>query len=430
MSPMRIAGLLALALFFPPFAHAADPPALTAYTISHDTIYPSAAAGSGLATTTSIDIAFSEPVKVSMKVISVGGAVVKSLYSSSSVTNPAPKTWDGRNTAGTLIDDGTYTVLISATSTATSVPMTDSSRTVTVASSDAPASPDGSSDASDTTTPSTSGGGPTEYLPIPVLHIVTAEDRTVSSGAESAFTAAVYDGKGNKRNDAVVAWSFGDGMRRAGASVFHTYYGPGEYLAVVRATTPDGGEALAEVVVTVKDANIKIASVSSRGIGLTNNGTRTLDLSFWRLSMGGQEFKIPEHTQLLAGRTTLFPSQVIELPVADSARLLYPSGEVAAVYPAAAVAPAGGGPASGGQPSVGTASYQKVSEVEPILSARTNAPVHDEAVSAPAAATELAAVGAALPTASSSRASSIFKSPWTLGLLGVIALAAGAFVLL
>jgi len=425
---MRIAGLLALTLFFPSFAHAADPPTLTAYTISHDTIYPSAAAGSGLATTTSIDIAFSEPVKVSLKIVSASGAIVKSLYSSSSVTNPAPKTWDGRNTADVRVDDGVYSILISATSTATGLPMTDSSRTVTVASSDDSTPPDGSSDASDTTTPSTSGGGPTEYLPIPMLRIITAEDRTVSSGAESAFTAAVYDGRGNKRNDAVVAWSFGDGMRRAGASVFHTYYGPGEYLAVVRATTPDGGETLAEVVVTVKDASVKIASVSSRGIGLTNNGTRTLDLSFWRLSMGGQEFKIPENTQILAGRTILFPSQIIELPAADSAFLLYPSGEVAAAYPAATAQTN-----AISQPFSEAVSYKKVSEVEPILSARTNAPAHDEAVEAPAAATELAAVGAALlpePPGNPSRVSGIFKSPWTLGLLGVIVLAGGAFILL
>ena len=294
-----------------------------------------------------------------------------------------------------------------------------------------PTPPVTSSDATTdtTTTVSSSSGGPAEYLPIPMLRIITGGARTVSSGADVAFTASVYDGKGNKRDDAVVTWSFGDGMRRTGASVFHKYYDPGEYVAVVHATTSDGGDALVETVITVKNAGIKIISVSSRGITLANNDSRTLDLSLWRLSMGGQEFKIPADTHLLAGRTVLFPSQVIELPVANSASLLYPSGEVAATYPAATTISQTN---TISQPSSGAVSYRQVSEVEPILSARTDVQIHDDAVSAPAATTELAAAGAAsLPQPPpTSRFGGIFKSPWTLGFLGVLALAGGAFIFL
>lgn len=294
---------------------------------------------------------------------------------------------------------------------------------------------DTSSDAASTTAEvavSTSGGGPTEYLPIPMLRIVIGGDRVVSSGADVPFTAVVYDGKGNKRDDALVIWSFGDGMRRTGASVFHAYYDPGEYIAVVRVSTPDGGNTLNEIIVTVKDASIKITSVTSRGIALTNNDSRTLDVSLWRLSMGGKEFKIPEDTQILAGRTILFPSQVIELPAASSASLLYPNGEVAATYPGAITATV---PSS--QPFIPQTSFNKmqtvespaVSIVEPITSAKTNIQEDEKAVLAPAAATELAAAGAALPP-DNSRASRIFKSPWTLGFLGIIALAGSAFIFL
>lgn len=428
---MRIAGLFALALFFLPiFVHAA-PPSLTTYTVSHDTIYPNATAESGLATTTSIDTAFSEQVKASIKIISAGGITIKSLYTSSSVTNPAPKIWNGTNTAGTSVEYGTYTILVSATSTVTSLTMTDSSKTVTVASSDDSTSSDDSSDTADATTDTTSsssGGGPTEYLPIPTLRIVTNGDRTVSSGADIPFTAVVYDGKSNKRGDAVVTWSFGDGMRRTGASVLHAYYNPGEYAVIVHVVTSDGGDALEEMVVTVKDASIKIASVSSRGITLANNDSRALDLSLWRLSMGGQEFKIPEDTQILAGRTVLFPSQVIKLPIADSASLLYPSGEIATTYPLVATVSE---KTTLQQPSSGIVSYKKVSEVEPIPGARANIQAYEEAVSAPVATTELAAAGATLPPPSlSSRITDIFKSPWTLGFLGVLALAGGAFIFL
>ncbi|MEK7114129.1 MAG: PKD domain-containing protein [Patescibacteria group bacterium] len=433
---MRIVSLFALVILFPAFAHAADPPTLTTYTVSHGTIYPGATAESGLATTTTIDIAFSEQVRASIKILSSSGIKVKQLYPSSGsssdpVTNPTPKIWNGTNTAGATVSNGTYTIFISATSTASNLTMSDSSKTVIVASSDSTPPADEPISESTTTTAPASGGGPTEYLPIPMLRIITGGNRTVSSGADTAFTAVVYDGKSNKRDDAVVTWSFGDGMRRTGASVFHTYYEPGEYLAVVHATTSDGGDARSEIIVTIKDASIKIASVSSRGITLANNDSRTLDLSAWRLSMSGQEFKIPADTQILAGRTVIFSSRVIQLPIADSAFLLYPSGEVAATYPA--VAAIQNQLASGRQPSSDAVSYKKVSEVEPILSASTNIQIHDDAVGAPAATTELAAAGAALltvPPTSPSRAAGIFKSPWTLGFLGVLALAGAAFIFL
>ncbi len=445
MVPMRIAGLLALALFFPVFAHAAVAPTLTTYTLSYETIYPSAGVGSGFATTTAVDVAFSEQVKTSIKIVSASGDLVKLLYSSSSVTNPTPKVWDGTNTAGTSAGNGTYTILISATSTATGLTMNNSSKTITIAS--VPAS---STDSLDTTSstasvqdaspPASSGASP-EYMPIPTLRIFAGGNRTVSSGADTAFTAVIYDGLGNRRDDAIVTWSFGDGMRRTGASVFHKFYAAGTYAIVIRATTSDAGEALQKIVVTAKDAGVRITNVSVRGITLTNTDSRTIDLSNWRLEEGGQEFKIPPDTEILAGQSILFASQVIQLPLAVSAVLKYPSGEVATTYLAAAapvvsnvILPAGGGPASGGQPSQSVISYKKVSEVEPIPSARTEAQIYEKAVNAPAATTELAAAGAALSSAPlepvASAASGIFKSPWTLGFLGMMILVGGAFIFL
>lgn len=421
---MRTVGLIALALLsFPAFAQAENPPALTTYTISPDTIYPVATSGSGLATTTTIDVAFSESVKVSIKIRSSSGAIIKSLYTSSSVTNPAPKIWDGTNTAGTPVDAGTYTVLIAATSTATSLTMTDSSKTVVVA---AASSDSGTSAAVDTQSTTSSGSGTPEYVPIPTLRITIDDAYVISSGADVAFKAVVYDGRGNKRDDAVVTWSFGDGSRKTGASVFHGYYEAGDYVAIVHAATSDGGNSQKEVLVTVKDARVRISAVSARGVALTNRDVRTLDLSLWRISSGGQEFRIPEDTRILAGRTILFSSRVTGLPTAETASLLYPSGEVAASYPETSVR----GTETSAQPPASVMSYKQVQKVEPITSTRTDVQSYEETGLAPTAATELAAVGAALPESSSSPAASVFKSPWTLGLLGVMVTAATAFILL
>lgn len=312
---------------------------------------------------------------------------------------------------------------------------------ITVGAAIEPAAPDVATSTSATTTvttatPVSGGSSPPEYIPIPILKIVTNGDRTVSSGAATAFTAVVYDGKGNKRDDALVTWSFGDGMRRVGASIFHQYYGPGEYLAVVHAMTGDGGDATREMVVTVKDAGIKIGSVSPRGVTLINSDSRTLDVSLWRIVMGGKEFKIPEDTQILAGRTILFPSQVIQLPIAGAASLLYPSGEVAATFPALL-------PASNGQLSVPQTSFNTVQTAAPqtqsgrgadqsvgsAISIAKNIPAYEE-INAPTAANGLAAVGAAPPTgaADQPKSGSLFKSPWFMGLIGVVLISGIAFI--
>lgn len=293
------------------------------------------------------------------------------------------------------------------------------------------ANPDGSATTTAVAASSGADGSPPQYAPIPALRVVISGSRVISSGADTVFTAVVYDSKGNKRTDAGVTWSFGDGMRKAGASVFHAYYNPGEYVAVARASTPDGGEALSEMTVTVEDATVKIVSLSSRGITLANSGSHTLDLSFWRLLAGGQEFKIPEDTKILPGGTVLFPSEVLGLPFSSAASLLYPNGKVAATYPAAIPA----APADVSvQLSTNDVGYEKVQAVEPEVGKSVSDRAHDiPAVSAPAAVNELAAAGAASPLASSSSpsyAARIFNSPWLLGLIGVILLAGSAFIFL
>ncbi|MFZ2500786.1 MAG: PKD domain-containing protein [Minisyncoccia bacterium] len=434
---MRTAGLLALVLFLPSFVHAAVPPSLDVYTVSDSTIYPSAAAGSGLATTTTVDIAFSEQVKTSIKILSSDGAMIKSLYSSSGVTNPAPKVWDGKNSSGALVGNGVYTIFISATSTAVGgLAMIDSSKTITVASSgdsSSTATSDTSSAVPDTVTTTTfsGGGGSAEYLPIPTLRIVANGNRTLSANAETAFTAVVYDSRGNKRDDAIVMWSFGDGEQKTGTNVYHTYYDPGDYAAVVHATTADGGDLRVEIVITVRDTSVKIASLSSRGIALVNDDIRTLDLSLWRLSMGGQEFKIPADTKILAGRTVFLSSRVTGLPLANSASLLYPSGEVAYAYPVGALTMSQGivPIVSATQPIAPIVSYKKVQRVESINSTQ-NISLHEEEVIAPATSTELAAAGALSAGVASAPVAKLLSSSWTYGLFGIIVTAAGAFILL
>jgi competence protein ComEA len=86
-----------------------------------------------------------------------------------------------------------------------------------------------------------------------------------------------------------------------------------------------------------------------------------------------------------------------------------------------------GGSASVSQPIRATQSYNSVKEVDPINSPESTS--HEEASIAPAEVTQTTAVGAALaaPIDTPNRAAGLLSS-WTLGLLGIILIAGGAFI--
>lgn len=242
------------------------------------------------------------------------------------------------------------------------------------------------------------------------------------------FSAIVKTKSGATDSAARVLWSFGDGSSGEGSSVIKTYHYAGTYLVVATASD-DTASARGEVTIVVKPSAARIALVSNEGITLSNDSDERLDLSSWRLTSSKGIFRIPVGTELLPHASVLFPFSVTGLPIAFDAALTYSSGVMAAEYaPPVAPTTTASPPA---QPAVATISYTQVQEVEQISSAKGNATSHEKGINAPAATTELAAAGAApAPSAPASPASGIFKSPWTLGLFGVMLTAAGAFILL
>lgn len=419
---MRIAGLLALAILFPAFVYASAL-SLTTYTLSSDVVYP------GMSTT--IDVAFSEKVIASIKIVSSGGTEIP-FYSSSGVTNPNPKVWDGTN-AGMPVSAGVYTILIAATSfNDPSLTLTDSSKTITVVSSGTP--PDIASSTIESVTP-TSGAASTYIPPPSAISVEAGPNVTAHLEVPLTLTASAKTKNGAIDPSAIIHWSFGDGSSAEGTVVEKVYRYIGTYLVVI--TAKDGLVfAQDDMVVTVKPAMARIAAITGEGITLANDTNERLDLSGWRLIADTGSFRLPEGTMLLPNANVLFPYSVINLPVSFDVALAYPDGVIATRYvPTAPV------PTVPVQLSASAESYESVQavrldevparQVEPIISMKQNIQAHDEAVGAPAAEKDLAAAGAALPDSPAKPAASgIFHSPWTLGFLGVMALAGGAFILL
>lgn len=278
------------------------------------------------------------------------------------------------------------------------------------------------------------------YVPPPsaISIEVTGSDRAILE-VPMRLTARVTTKGGGVDSLALVRWSFGDGSSGEGAVVEKTYHYAGTYLVVATATDGDA-HAQADITVTVKPAIVHIASISVEGITLANDSSDRLDLSGWRILASGGAFRIPEGMIILPGASIMLPTTVTNLPIGLDATLLFPNGLVASQY------------APTVQLAVADESYKQVGGVansprqsdeasaeatSPIISTKVNIPVHAEAVLAPTEAVKTDSVGAPSPTASAQTAavanapaSGIFHSTWTLGLLGVIILAGGAFILL
>lgn len=303
----------------------------------------------------------------------------------------------------------------------------------------------GASNASNTVSTSTTsstvssslGGDMETYTPPPSALTIDAGPYTQDAvmNVPLLFSARVTTKSGTIDSSARIEWGFGDGSSAAASAVKKTYYYAGTYLVVVTATD-SSATARNEITVTVRPAQVHILEIPNAGIMITNDATERLDLSNWAISTDVGSYRIPSGTIILQKANTILPSIVTHLATAPEVTLAYPDGSIAARY-----VPQESPVKTVTQPRASSASSNEVqkveppavSKVEPITSIRTNVQSHEEAASAPAAATGLAAAGAALPATppkTSSLVGNLLKSPWTLGFIGTVILAGGAFILL
>ena len=281
--------------------------------------------------------------------------------------------------------------------------------------------------ASSTPPTATASGSASTYVPPPAtLFVEIRGDGTAGLGIPLRLSARVTTKSGTADTAAQVSWSFGDGSSGTGTAVEKIYRFVGTYLVTV--TANDGStQARGELAITVKPAKVRLLPVTGDGITIVNDSSDRLDLSGWRLLSEIGSFRIPEGTVILPESSVLFPFTITNLPFAFEVTLLYPDGILAARS-----APLAPPVETSVQPSGPVTGFNGEQKVEPALSTNVSGTAHEQtAVSVPAAATELAAAGAALPTEETvSRVPGFLRSPWTLSFLGLMTLAGGAFILL
>ncbi len=288
------------------------------------------------------------------------------------------------------------------------------------------------------TTTNTGGGGGTTYVPPPSALIVNAgPDVTALLEVPLRFSAQVKTKSGTAYPSARVFWSFGDGSSMEGTAVEKTYRYAGTYVVTAMAT--DGSVTDSDdLVVRVVSAQVHIIVIAGLGITIANDSNKRLDLSDWRISVDFSSFRIPPGTMILPESSVLFPYEITRLPMMRDVVLSYPNGVIAARY---LPAPTRSLPAQAGemQPIVVNDGSSLVQTVEPAVSRTINTPAREmSTLAAPSATRQVAALGAALPDfvgqlpaePTKSSTPSLLRSPWTLGLIGVMLLAGAAFIFL
>ena len=154
--------------------------------------------------------------------------------------------------------------------------------------------------------------------------------RVVSTGAPITFTGRVFGLKKEPIENARMGWSFGDGGYSEGVSAVHTYYYPGDYIAVLDAAS---GYYSASDRVTVHVATpllaLRIGGDSARSfVAIENRGGDEIDLSLWQIESASKVFIIPQNTILGARKTLTLASEVTGLatPAESVATLHFPNG--------------------------------------------------------------------------------------------------------
>lgn len=299
--------------------------------------------------------------------------------------------------------------------------------------------PVASTTASTTAATSSSSGSSSPYLPPPSdISIAVFSDEGALTNVPVHFWTTVRTKGGALDAQARIRWSFGDGSSAEGSEIEKTYRHEGTY--VITATVTDGSaRATDELVAVVTSAHVRIPEVTTEGVVIENDAAGELDLSGWRLIASTGIFKIPEGMRVLPGHSILLSWATMNLSIAFGAALTYPDGTSVTLYQPSE-------PASSSS-STTTPATSPSSVMQPALpdtglpkeqATIVTEPAHaDEQALAPAATTQLAAAGAAFADAAAPSTSpptekkkTLFSSPWSWGLGGLLVISAGAFILL
>ena len=160
------------------------------------------------------------------------------------------------------------------------------------------------------------------------------EDKTAIAGADIILEGKAYGFKNEPIANARYFWTLGDGSYKEGQNIRHIYKYPGNYIAVLNASSGDVS-ASDRLNVKVIPNELQIIETKNEFIKLKNKSSLILDLSGWFLKAGGSIFKFPDYSLISANAELIISSDISSLKFANndfSAEILYPNGSLAFSY--------------------------------------------------------------------------------------------------
>jgi hypothetical protein len=308
------------------------------------------------------------------------------------------------------------------------------------------ATPDPIASTTDPLTPQPSLGGSSisrgsSGNPVPKLYIDAGPGRILTAGADTIFSAYVYDSDGTVRRDAELSWSFGDGAQADGDEVTHAYLLPGTYTVSIAARAGKS-HTVSLLKVVVYPSVVRVTKATSEGITLVNDGDELLDMSGWRVVQGDRQFILPRFMALLPGQETQLPASITKLGTStEPITLLFPSGAVSAaleqqvpevvvpVTESAESPDSAAEPVAYRAPEQPVAPYAGIQDREDAVTlplSTINSQAYVTHMSAPSATVVPGALGASV----GSGAPELLTSPWTLSFMGLLVAAASILVIL
>jgi hypothetical protein len=169
-----------------------------------------------------------------------------------------------------------------------------------------------------------------------VTQNITADAGSDSSAVASSLIFFEGEGYGLKDEPLVNAryvWNFGDGIRREGKNVSHTYAFPGEYIVTLEVSSGKYSDT-DSLLLKINEADVRIVHADRGRIEIANDSAQNLDLSLWRLVHKDSHFVFPKGTVIAAKRTAVFPASATYLFIDElgEVKLLYPNGVMAHGY--------------------------------------------------------------------------------------------------
>lgn len=155
------------------------------------------------------------------------------------------------------------------------------------------------------------------------------QTRIVIVGAPVTFEGKISGLENTHYGATHTTWSFGDGASGEGETIFHTYYYPGEYIAILDVVSGDLS-ATDRMFVHAIDPEISLRTGGDTAhsfIIVENLGGNEIDISTWKLSYNGWAFIFPRNTILGAHKSATFASEVTGLitPEGSSVELHFPN---------------------------------------------------------------------------------------------------------